>query len=76
MSNECPHGRITCRGHKRYRGGIMDGNVQCLTMAHPSDYPVRIGTLLRQGQRSWYERETDPSDGTDVSYRFIGLGSE
>jgi hypothetical protein len=52
----------------------MDGNVQCLSIANPSDYPKRIGTFKRQGQRSWYEIDHDVSNGKEVVYRFIGLG--
>ena len=64
------------KGHKHYRGGILDGEVAHLTIAHPSDYPRTMGTLLRHGQRSWYEIDDEASEGTEVVYRFIGLGRE
>lgn len=64
------------RGHRRYVGGSMDGHVAHLIHAHPSDYPQTFGTMLRQGTRSWYEIDYDASDGTEVIYRFIGLGRE
>lgn len=64
------------RGHKRYSGGIMDGHVAHLVHADPSDYPQTVGTLLRDGQRSWYELDYDASAGAEVVYRFVGLGAE
>lgn len=64
------------KGHRRYVGGCMDGTVQHLVYATPSDYPQTCGTVLRDGQRSWYEIDYDASDGTEVVYRFIGLGRE
>ena len=62
------------KGHKYYRGGKLDGDVQHLTSAHPSDYPRTFGTLLQHGQRSWYEIDDEASEGTEVVYRFIGHG--
>lgn len=72
----CPNRRLECKGHKIYQGGIMDGHVACLTIAHSTDYPVKFGTALRNGQRSWYRRATDPAIDTDVTYEFFGLGRE
>lgn len=65
-----------CKGHKRYVGGIMDGAVSHLVHAAPSDFPRSIGTLLRQGQRSWYLRDDEASDGTEVVYRLVGVARE
>lgn len=64
------------KGHKYYVGGCMDGNISHLVHAHPSDYPQTIGTILRDGQRSWYEIDYDASKGTEVVYRFIGISKE
>ena len=64
------------RSHKRYAGGIMDGQVAHLIYADPSDYPQTFGTLLRDGARSWHEIDYDASDGTEVVYRFIGCGAD
>lgn len=65
----------TCHsGHRRYVGGSMDGHVAHLVYTTPSDYPQTVGTLLRDGQRSWYELDYDASDGTEAVYRFVGLG--
>lgn len=61
-------------GHKRYVGGSMDGQIQHLVYATPSDYPQTIGTALREGQRSWYELDYEASAGAEAVYRFIGLG--
>lgn len=64
------------KGHRHYVGGTMDGQTQHLVYATPSDYPMSFGTALRDGQRSWYEIDYDASHGTEVVYRFIGLGRE
>ena len=64
------------KGHKRYVGGCMDGEVAHLIYARPSDYPQTVGTLLRDGQRSWYEIDFEVSEGTEVVYRFMGNGRE
>ena len=64
------------KGHRYYVGGIMDGNTAHLIYADPSDYPQTIGTVLRNGQRSWYEIDYDRSDATEVVYRFIGHGRD
>lgn len=64
------------KGHKRYVGGIMDGRIEHLTMATPSDYPQTCGTMLRDGTRSWYEIDYDASEGTEVVYRFVGHGRD
>jgi hypothetical protein len=63
-------------GHRYYVGGIMDGQVSHLVYATPSDYPQTIGTLLHDGQRSWYELDYERSEQTEVRYRFVGLGRE
>lgn len=66
---------LTChKGHKRYVGGIMDGQITHMTGTHPTDYPLAFGTVLRHGQRSWYELDHEASVGTDVVYRCIGHG--
>jgi hypothetical protein len=64
------------KGHKRYAGGIMDGQVSHLIYADPSDYPQTLGTLKREGVRSWYEIDYEASEGTEVVYRFVGIGAE
>lgn len=64
------------KGHRRYVGGIMDGQVAHLICAHPTDYPQTLGTVLRHGTRSWYEIDYEASDGTEAVYRFIGHGRE
>lgn len=64
------------RGHKRYIGGCMDGDVEHLVYADPSDYPQTLGTILRDGQRSWYEIDYEASEGTEAVYRFVGIGRE
>lgn len=71
-------GRLDChKGHRFYvGGGSLDGQVTHLVYAHPSDYPQTIGTLLRSGARSWYELDYDASDGTNVVYRFVGVGPQ
>jgi hypothetical protein len=63
------------KGHRRYVGGILDGQVTHLVHAHPTDYPRTMGTYLRDGQRSWYEIDDEVSAGTEVVYRFIGHGA-
>lgn len=65
-----------CKGHKRWVGGSKDGQVDHLVYATPSDYPQTWGTMLRDNTRSWYEIDYDASAGTEVIYRFIGLGRE
>lgn len=62
------------KGHKRWIGGCMDGQVSHLVHADPSDYPQTFGTMLRNGTRSWYEIDYETSEGTEAVYRFIGLG--
>ena len=66
----------THRGHKRYVGGIMDGQVSHLVHAAAGDYPQTMGTAVRNGQRSWYELDYEASEGTEAVYRFIGIGRE
>jgi hypothetical protein len=65
-----------CKGHKHYRGGIMDGTVAHLTGAHPSDFPRSIGTMKQQGQRSWYQRDDDASEGTEVVYQLVAVSAD
>ena len=64
------------KGHHYHVGGILDGQVNHLVTGHPTYYPQTKGTLLRHGQRSWYEIDQEASTGTEVVYRFIGLGRE
>ena len=64
------------KGHRHWVGGSMDGHVDHLIYAHPSDYPQTFGTLLRNGTRSWYEIDYEASEGTEVVYRFIGMGRD
>ena len=72
----CPNGRSGCKGHKHFRGGSMDGHVDCLVYAHPSDYPETFGTIKRDGQRSWYVRDLSATKipDTEAFYRFVGHG--
>lgn len=56
-------------------GGRLDGEVNHLTMATPSDYYVSLGTRLADGQRSWYLRDGDRRYG-DVTYRFAGISRD
>ena len=65
-----------CKGHKRYVGGVMDGDVAHLVYADPSDNPMTFGTTLGDGQRSWYEIDYEASKGTEVVYRCIGNSRE
>lgn len=65
----------TChKGHRRWVGGVLDGDVDHLVYADPSDYPQTFGTYLRDGQRSWYELDYEASVGTEAVYRFVGHG--
>jgi hypothetical protein len=65
------------KGHRRYTGGgVLNGQVDHLVFACPSDYPQTFGTLLRNGTRSWYELDYDASEGSEAVYRFIGYGKE
>lgn len=41
-----------------------------------ADYPQTLGTVLRDGQRSWYEIDYDASQGTEAVYRFLGNARE
>ena len=66
----------THKGHRRYIGGIMDGQISHLIHADPSDYPMTFGTYLKDGQRSWYELDYEASETTEAVYRFIGHGRE
>lgn len=62
------------KGHRIWRGGIMDGQVTHLVDAYSGDYPQTFGTILRHGQRSWYEIDYDASEGNEVVYRCVGVG--
>jgi hypothetical protein len=64
------------KGHRRYVGGRMDGQVSHLVYADPSDYPQTFGTVKRNGQRSWYEIDYEASEGTEAVYRFLGDAPE
>lgn len=65
VNGEC--GSPQHKGHRRFAGGIMDGEISHLLYADPSDYPQTIGTLLRDGQRSWYEIDYEASEGTEAA---------
>jgi len=67
---------LTHKGHRRYLGGALDGQVAHLIHADPSDYPQTMSTGLRDGQRSWYELDYDASEGPEAVYRFIGNDRE
>ncbi|HEY1157588.1 MAG TPA: hypothetical protein VGE95_15020 [Arthrobacter sp.] len=62
------------KGHRRWIGGSKDGHIDHLIHAVPSDFPKSYGTMLRNGTRSWYEIDHAASEGTEVVYRFVGLG--
>lgn len=64
------------KGHRRWVGGSMDGHVDHLVHAAPSDFPDPYGTMLRNGTRSWYEIDQEASEGTEVVYRIVGLGRD
>lgn len=64
------------KGHRHYIGGRMDGDVAHLTDAGPSNYPQVLSTTLNQGQRSWYEIDSEASAGTEAVYRHIGDSRE
>lgn len=53
--------------------------MDCLKLAHPSDFPETFGTMLRHGQRSWYVRDHSAHGATDTDteahYRATGLGT-
>jgi hypothetical protein len=83
MSTPNPPTRLGChKGHRYYTGGgSMDGQIHHLVHAAPSDYPQTVGTqtlgaALGVGARSWYELDYEASEGTEVVYRFIGVGRE
>jgi hypothetical protein len=61
-------------GHRYYRGGRRDGEIDHLVNPAPGDFFFTMGTILRDGQRSWYERDDLASNGTEVVYQFLGLG--
>lgn len=56
-------------------GGRLDGEVTHLTVAAYGDYFLSLGTLLADGQRSWYLRDGDQRSG-DVTYRFVGISRD
>lgn len=62
------------KGHARFVGGLMDGQVSHQIHAHPSDYPICMGSALIGGGRSWYEVDQEASSRTEVVYRHIGDG--
>lgn len=64
------------KGHRRYVGGPRDGAVDGLIYAHPTDYPMTMGSALISGTRHWYEIDYEASDGVETVYRFIGYGKE
>lgn len=74
MTEPCDNPRH--KGHRHHVGGTMDGHTQHLVNATPSDFPRTFGTVLRDGQRSWYEIDDEASEGTEVVYRFIGHGKD
>lgn len=64
------------KGHRHYVGGSRDGEVAPMVYVTPSDFPQTIGGVLRGGVRSWYEIDYEASEGTEVVYRFVGVGKE
>ena len=68
--------RMDCskhKGHRYFHGGKRDGEVDHLVYDTPSDFPKTMGTVLRDGVRSWYEIDYDASEGSEVHYRCIGV---
>lgn len=69
-----PNAEYACHaGHRIYIGGIRDGDVDHLVYAMPSDYPQTLGTFLRNGVRSHYERDLD--GGAHCIYRCVAVGA-
>ena len=64
------------KGHRRFVGGKKDGTVDHLLAVASGDYPQTWGTMLRGGQRSWYEIDYEASEGTEVVYRYLGSARE
>lgn len=69
--------KLGCRnphkGHRHFFGGIRDGEIDHLVYAHEQDFPESMGTLLRQGQRSYYVIDRDRTVGTEAVYQFSGF---
>ena len=65
-----------CKGHAHYHGGIMDGHTQHKVTATESDFPRCVGSILFNGQRSWYLRDDNASSGTEYVYRCVALARE
>lgn len=51
------------KGHRHFVGGFLDGQVDHLVYATPSDFPL----MLRYPNGSLYERDLD--GGTEATYR-------
>lgn len=65
------------KGHRHYVGGPRDGEVDHLTFATPSDFPMHTGSHMLLGNvRNWYEIDYDASEGTEVVYRYLGQGKQ
>lgn len=69
--------KLGCRnphkGHRHFHGGIRDGEVDHMVYATEGDFPQSMGTLLRLGQRSYYEIDPERTVGTEVVYKFVGF---
>lgn len=56
------------KGHRRYVGGPLDGEVDHLVYAHASDFPMFCTYPMRDN--AMYERDLD--GGTEAVYRYVG----
>ncbi|MEV5360593.1 hypothetical protein AB0K45_09640 [Micrococcus luteus] len=50
----------------------MDGHTAHKTVNTPTDFPRTQGSVLYNGQRSWYLRDDNASTTTHYVYRFAG----
>lgn len=60
------------KGERRFVGGPMDGQVDRLVFATPSDYPLTIETGKRDGVRHFYEADLDDVGQSVVRYHHKG----
>lgn len=58
------------KGHRRYVGGFLDGEVEHLVYATASDFPL----MIRYPNGSLYERDLD--GGTEATYRLATVNDD